>query len=410
MAKSKGGQSEAHKWEFKARIRRHSFGWRSQPAIQRIKQAVSEIKKVARKNRVIGAEGAVSLLERISPALENVDSSSGAIGATVNKVIAELAPIVANAPADAKTRDAWLERLWAAHEADQIPYIEQLADHWGDLCASKELASAWADGLLNTTRMALSPEKNLRGHFHGSSACLSSLYRAERYDEIVKLLDVDTIWPYKRWAVKALFASGKKAEAVRYAEACRDPWASDLDIDAMCEEILMSSGLVDEAYERYGLRANRAGTYVATFRAVAKKYPHKRASKILEDLVKTTPGEAGKWFAAAKDAGLYDAALALAALTPCDPKTLARAARDSADDRPAFAVDAGLLALHWLVQGYGYEITSDDVWMAFEATINAAEKLGAVAETRGRVRTMITASALGGDFVKKILGRELDLL
>lgn len=59
--------------------------------------------------------------------------------------------IVASAPADTNTRDAWLERLWAAHEADQIPYIEQLADHWGDLCASKELASGWADGLLNIT-------------------------------------------------------------------------------------------------------------------------------------------------------------------------------------------------------------------------------------------------------------------
>lgn len=410
MTKSKGGKGEAHKWDFKARFRRHAFGWRSQPAIQRIKQALSEIKQVARKDSIIAAEGAVSLLERISPALENVDSSSGAIGAAVNKAIVELVPIVASAPADTKTRDAWLERLWAAHEADQIPYIAQLADHWGDLCASKEMASAWADILLNITRMALSPDKNLHGYFHGTPACLSSLYRAERYDDIVTLLNVDTIWPYKRWAVKALVASGEKAEAIRYAEACRDPWASDLDIDAMCEEILLSSGLVDEAYERYGLRANRAGTYVATFRAVAKKYPHKRAAKILEDLVKTTPGEAGKWFAAAKDAGLYDAALALAALTPCDPKTLARAARDSADDRPAFAVDAGLLALHWLVQGYGYEITSDDVWMAFEATMNAAEKLGAVAETRGRVRTMITASALGGDFVKKILGRKLDLL
>ena len=263
---------------------------------------------------------------------------------------------------------------------------------------------------MNITRMALSPDKNLRGHFHGTSACLSSLYRAERYDEIVKLLDVDTIWPYKRWAVKALLANGKKAEAIRYAEACRDPWASDLDIDAMCEEILLSSGLVDEAYERYGLRASRAGTYVATFRAVAKKYPHKPAAKILEDLVKTTPGEAGKWFAAAKEAGLYDAALALAALTPSDPKTLARAARDLTVDRPAFAVDAGLLALHWLVQGYGYEITSDDVWMAFVTTMNAAQKLGTVAETRQRVRTMITASALGGDFVRKILGRELDLV
>jgi hypothetical protein len=88
---------------------------------------LSEIKQVARKDPVNGAEGAVSLLERISPALENVDGSSGAIGTAVNKAIAELVPIVASAPADARTRDAWLERLWAAHEADQIPYIEQEA-------------------------------------------------------------------------------------------------------------------------------------------------------------------------------------------------------------------------------------------------------------------------------------------
>jgi len=113
----------AHKWEFKPRFRRHAFGWRSQPAIQRVKQAVSEIKKVARTDSVRAADGAVAFIERISPALEHVDSSSGAIGGAVNNALAELVPIIANAPADAKTRDAWLERLWEAHEADGIPYL-----------------------------------------------------------------------------------------------------------------------------------------------------------------------------------------------------------------------------------------------------------------------------------------------
>ena len=100
-------------------------------------------------------------------------------------------------------------------------------------------------------------------------------------------------------------------------------------MDAVCEEILLSSGLVDEAYARYGLRANQGGTYLATFRAVVKKYPHKPASEVLADLVETTPGDEGKWFAAAKDAGLYDDALALASRTPCDPKTPARAVHGS---------------------------------------------------------------------------------
>lgn len=94
-----------HKWEFKARFRRHAFGWKSQPAIQRIKQAVSETKKVARRDPVLAAEGAVLFLERVSPAIEHVDGSSGAIGTAVNCAIEELVPILAEAPADAKTRE-----------------------------------------------------------------------------------------------------------------------------------------------------------------------------------------------------------------------------------------------------------------------------------------------------------------
>src|SRR3990170_6959908 len=140
-----------HEWEFQARFRRHAFGWKSQPAMQRLKQAVSEIRKVARHDPGRAAEGAVRLLERLSPALENVDSSSGAIGTAVNHAIAEVVPVIARAPADPTTREAWLERLWAAHEADEIPYIETLADHWGELCASNEVASAWADRPLGTT-------------------------------------------------------------------------------------------------------------------------------------------------------------------------------------------------------------------------------------------------------------------
>jgi len=216
-------KTEAHRWEFKARFRRHAFGWRPQPAIQRVKQAVTEIKRVARKDAVLASDGAVAFIERISPALEHVDSSSGVIGTAVNNALRELAVIIAGAPAETKTRDAWLERLWRALEEDQIPYIERLADDWGELCASKGVALAWADRLADITRMALSPDPNLRGHFHGTSVCLSALYRAERYAEIVDLVAGDRIiWPYKRWAVKALAAMGRKSEAIKYAESCRD--------------------------------------------------------------------------------------------------------------------------------------------------------------------------------------------
>jgi len=398
----------AHQWDFKARFRRRAFGWRSKPAIQRVKQAVSEIKKVARTDPTLAADGAVALIERLSPALEHVDSSSGAIGAAVNNAIAELVPLITGAPADAATRAAWLERLWEAHAADEIPYIERLADYWGELCASKEVASKWADRLLGITRRALRPDPSLRGHFHGTSACLSALYRAERYQEIVQLVSGDRIiWPHKRWAVKALAAMGRRAAAIRYAESCRSPWASDGDIDALCEAMLLSSGLVDEAYRRYGLRANRRSTYLATFRAVARRYPNKTPSQVLADLLETTPGEEGKWFAAAKEAGLYDEALALAGRTPCDPRTLTRAARDLAAAQPAFAAQAGFLALHWLVQGYGYEITGADVWAAYSCTMKAAERNGNVREVRERIKGIVGGQP--GGFVAQVLGRELGL-
>lgn len=152
-----------HNWTFSTRFRRHAFGWRSQTAIKRIKEAVSEIKKTARKDAVRGAEGAVLFLEKVSPAIEQVDSSSGAVGTAVDMAIEALVTVIADAPASEQQRDGWLNRLWRAVEADGIPYIELLADHWGTLCVTSERASHWAEEFKDAVRMAWSPKP--RGEF-----------------------------------------------------------------------------------------------------------------------------------------------------------------------------------------------------------------------------------------------------
>lgn len=407
IAATRGAKAAVHAWAFRARFRRDAFGWKSQPAITRVREAVAEIKKVAKKEPLVAAEGAVLFLERVSPALSHVDGSSGAIGSAVNHAIAELSALIAAAPADVVTRDAWLERLYEAHQNDEIPYIESLADHWGELCVTKELASRWADRLIGITSNALSPDPKMRGHYHGTTMCLTALYRAERFEELLTLLEHEKFWPYKRWSVRALAVLGKKSEAIALAEASRGPWTSEPDVARLCEEILLSSGLVDEAFERYSADANRAGTYLATFRAVAKKYPTKSEEDVLARLVASTPGDEGKWFAAAKDAGLFAEAIALARRTPTDPRTLARAARDHVDEQPAFALEAGLVALDWLAQGYGYEVTGADVWAAYLPAKSVAERADATAALRARVREIAARYRGGKNLVAEVLRREL---
>lgn len=395
-----------HKWTFTARFRRQAFGWRSQPAIKRVKEAVAEIKAAARKDPDLGAEGAVLLLEKLSPALEQVDSSSGAIGTAVNNAIDILVPIIVNAPADEQVRGKWLERLYKAIEEDDIPYIELLPEHWGTLCHSSELASYWADELMTPVRVTWSKDRRAGGgYFKGTSACLSALFKAGRYKEILELLDLAPykFWHDRKWGMKALAAMGKKAEAIRYAEETRGLNESPIAIAEACEEILLANGMADEAYSRYAIEANQKTTYLATFRAIAKKYPHKAAKEILSDLVASSPGNEGKWFAAAKSAGLYREAIELANLTPCDPKTLTRAARDMEATEPRFAVEAGMAALRWLVEGYGYEITGMDVRDAYDFTMEAAANAGCQEETLGRIRNLVATDTSGDRFVSRIL-------
>jgi hypothetical protein len=204
-------------------------------------------------------------------------------------------------------------------------------------------------------------------------------------------------------------AMGRADEAIAYAEGCRSPWASDLHIDGLCEQILLSQGRSEEAYTRYGLSANQAGTYLAWFRAVQRKYPGRSPAAILADLVDHTPGNEGKWFAAAKSAKLFDEAIALANTSPCDPKTLTRAARDFAQVNPTFATEAGLAALRWLAAGHGYEITGLDVWAAYHETLSAATNAGVREETLGRIRACFENPAARRGFAAGVLGPTLDL-
>lgn len=396
----------AHKWLFAPRFRRHAFGWRSETPIQRIKEALKEIKQTARKEPVLAAEGAILLIQKLSPALELVDSSSGAIGSMVNKALEDLVGIIAKANVDTAQRQIWLEKLWKALQDDEMPYIESLGDYWGELCVTPELASRWADALMPLEEESRKSKAFEFNYFKGTSVCLSSLYGAGRYEALLDLMNKANYksWSDRRWAVKALFAMGKKADAIKYAEKSRRFHNPGGQIALACEEILLSSGMVDEAYRRYALEANQSTTNLSRFRAIAKKYPSKQPSEILQDLVSSAPGSEGKWFATAKELEFWDWAIELAMQSPTDPKTLTRAARDFGDKHPNFAFAAGLASLFWISQGHGYEITGVDVIDAHKAILQAALNAGLNTEAvNDQIMEIASGTQPGCSFIKSIL-------
>lgn len=181
---------------------------------------------------------------------------------------------------------------------------------------------------------------------------------------------------------------GKPDEALRYAEASCGLNDNPARIARTCEEILLLQGRSVEAYERYALASNRGPSNIATYRSIVRKYPERDPSQILRDLLAATPGEEGKWFATAKEAGELELAARFANQSPCDPRTLTRAVRDFVDKNPEFALQAGLAAIRWLAQGYGFEITGADVWAAYSYTLKAAEQLGRRDEVARVVRSL----------------------
>jgi yecA family protein len=398
-----------HPWTFRARLRARSFGWRSSRlAITRINEALREIRKVAKTDPPLAAEGAVLFLERVSPAFEHVDSSSGALGSAVNRAITELSRVIAAASVDRATREAWLERLWQACTDDGMGYLDTMEELWGDFCATPDVAARWVDDSISNVRSHFQRPRSERGYLTGSVACLSAMFTAKRYQDILDLLafDESSFWSHREWGFRALAAQGRRAEALRYAEASNDINADHL-IARACEELLLSSGLADEAYERYAYRALREETtYAGTFRSMHKRYPQKGAEVILRDLSARTPGREGKWFAAAKDAGLYDEAIALANASPCDPMTLARAARDFGEKLPQFAVEASVAAVRWIAEGFGYELRVLDVIMAYQSGLQAAQRLDRAGDFVARVKTIVAG---GSPFVLDALRHDLGL-
>jgi hypothetical protein len=197
-------------------------------------------------------------------------------------------------------RRQWLDRLFEAIQKDDPPYIESLGDHWGELCATQELASDWADQLLPTLKNVLRERKSgTYAFFSGTTLCYSALFKADRHDQILELLAMDTrpIWPYLVWGAKVLATRGQIDEAITYLREHAGSSTSKTTIARFAEEELLKAGRRTEAFKQYALlakQANQANTPLGGFRSLAKQYPEWAKDKLLDHQIARTPNEPGQ--------------------------------------------------------------------------------------------------------------------
>src|SRR5665213_2525760 len=231
--------ASSHPWAFRARFRRNAFGWSgTRKAIERLSEAVAEIERVARADPALAGEGAVLLLEKLSPAVSDIDSSSGALGNASAGVVEKMVPLIAAVTVPRALREKWLERLFEAIQEDDPPYIESLGEHWGALCADPALASHWADLLLPLVRHVMADRRSgTYAYSKSGTLCYSALFYAGRFDELLAVLALDPkpYWHDQQWAAKALAARGDVDGAVDLMEGLRSRHAPDMALSAVAE-------------------------------------------------------------------------------------------------------------------------------------------------------------------------------
>lgn len=382
-----------YSWKFKPKMRARSYGWQgTQKATARLKEAVSEIKAVARKDPILAGDGVVCLMERIWPAFEHTDTSSGALGGAIYRTLNVLIPILVKAPADQRTRAKWLKRLTRAIEEDGVDYLAPVEERFGEIAVYPDLVNQYADDRLDLIKMAWSQGERF-GFVKGASICLSCLLEAGRHEELMTLLDLRSSrsWYEDKFGAEALLRQGRPEDALAFAEqmlAGDRPGYSHGEIARFCEGLLLQLGRSDEAYRVYGLPNASGTTYLATYRSLVKRYPNHDTRAILVDLMEEH-GASGKWFAAAKDAGHFDIALDCAAQSSVEPATLIRAARDFQEKDPRFAATVALQAVSHLLNGRGYEPTRTDVEDAIHYLHRAACKTDALGWAKQSVQRLL---------------------
>ncbi|MDF1568612.1 MAG: hypothetical protein RQ801_01630 [Spirochaetaceae bacterium] len=91
------------------------------------------------------------------------------------------------------------------------------------------------------------------------------------------------------------------------------------------------------------------------------------------------------WFTAIRREGFLDRAANLARNHPVNPNTLLKAAEDTRESHPDFALDVASSAIRWIVEGY--EMGAPEAAAAWMLLRGIAEPLGRLPEWHHRLRS-----------------------
>jgi len=403
------------RWHFLTQLDARAFSsGKPALAVRVLRGAVSELRRTARSHPLRAAGGTVALIENLGPALLPIHEDSGslhhAVARTLDAAVDLLLPASETPP-----YPAWLDQLGARFldQTTREPGLvhEALGLRWGKICATPARANRWAQRLLPGVERSWS---RADAYSPGGLACLSSLVVGAQFEQVLALIEQRpvAVWLERQFGVQALVALGRVDEAIAYALAS-NPLGHHYtrEIAQACEGVLLAANRRDEAYRTFAIAAGQRQNCLQTYRALAAKYPEVDASVLLGDLIASTPGDEGRWFATARHLRFFQLAIELAMQTPCDPRTLNRAAQEHLDHDPRFARDSARAALKWLIGGHGVEITAADVYSAYDlakqAIARCGEAIGGTQLLKQEIRRLCAAPTESAGWVRELLNYEL---
>lgn len=365
-------------------------------------RAAGELRRASRRDPLGAGAGSLLLCELLGPAVDAIEDPVGTLAGATTRTIDLVAPLIAAAPADEATRDAWLGRAFAALTADEAGHVRRLAEHWGALCGGPARAAAWAVRLLPAAREGLASAASI--------ACLASQVAAGQHAAALELLGARAVevWPERQFGVRALAAGGEVDAALAYARASNPLGHRHArDIARVCEQVLRAAGRHEQAYAQFAFAAHARQNCRLTFEALRRAYPEVADSRLLGDLLAASPGQEGRWFATACALRFFALAVEIAETSPCDPRTLLRAGLVRLDADPEFAREVAVAALRWTCGGHGVEVTGDEVYAAFDLARAAAERTGTLPRTRSRIAAACDDPHPAAQWVLGLLAAEL---